>query len=155
MNKQRKISPADQVDNHRRLLFLAMFLLSLIFGIKTTAYLIDEETKEVLNITAKVLAGLFAIVLISSIYLKLAYIPRKQRHLFNSPDSYVTQVFNQSCRNSWVLTFVLLTLISVTTSQYSSAYPTEFYLNLIMFIMLMVFSLSFFVLFQAVTEEEF
>ena len=147
-------SAADQVDNHRRLLFLAMFLLSLIYAIKTASFIVDQGVADYLGIVAKGLAGLFLIVLLVLAYWKVRFIPKDERYLLASLDSYVMHVLNRACLISWFSTFALLSLMMTTTSHNSSAFPAEFYLNLTLFLMLAVFSLSFFFLLRASGKHE-
>ena len=154
MSKQKR-SSADHVDTHRRLLFLAMFLLSLIYAIKTSSYLIDGNAKSILAIVAKVIAVIAVITLILTVYWKLRYIPGKERyHLLNSTDSFVMSAMNGAFKTSWVLTILLINLILITTNRETSAFPTEFYLNLISFLMLASFSISFFATFQGWVKEK-
>jgi len=146
-------SAADQVDNHRRLMFLAMFLLSLFYAIKTSLYFVDQDVADYLGIVAKGLSGLFLIVLLALVYWKFRFIPKDKRHLLASLDSYVMHVLNRACLISWISTFALLALMMTTTSHSSSAFPAEFYLNLTLFFMLAVFSLSFFFLLRANSKQ--
>ncbi len=154
MSAIKKTSTADHVDNHKRLVCFAMFLLSLIYAVGVIKYVADEEVVSYLGILGKGLAGLFFVVLIVSIYWKVRFIPENQRHLFSSPDSYGMQALNRACMISWVLTFVCLSLIKLTISKDSSTFPAEFYLNLTVFVMLAVFSVTFFFLFRTDREEE-
>ena len=154
MSPSENPSAADQVDNHRRLLFLAMFLLSLIYAIKTASFIVDQDVADYLGIVAKGLAGLFLIVLLVLVYWKVRFIPKDERYLLASFDSYVMHVLNRACLISWFSTFALLSLMMTTTSHNSSAFPAEFYLNLTLFLMLAVFSLSFFFLLHASGKHE-
>jgi hypothetical protein len=148
-------SVADHVDNHRRLLFLAMFLISLIFAVKTAFYLVDQDVESYLGIVAKGIFGLLMLIVLVLIYWKIRYLPRGRSFLLISSESYAQQALHRACVNSWVFTLMLLTLIMSTTSHDSAAFPTEFYLNLIVFFMLVVFSVSFFILFRGGGEEDF
>ena len=49
---------------------------------------------------------------------------------------------------------MMLTIITLTTGRHSSMMPAEFYLNLTLFFMLAVFSISFFVLFRTPDEDD-
>lgn len=149
----KKTSTAEHVDNHRRLMAFAMFILSLIYAVATIRYVVDEETASNLGILAKGLAGVLLIVVIGLIIWKVKFVPRNQRYLFSSSDSYVMQALNRACIISWFSTFILLSLIKVTTSRDSSAFPAEFYINLTIFVMLAVFSVTFFILFRTDKEE--
>lgn len=151
-----KKSSADHVDIHRRLLFLSMLLLSLVFATKTSLYLVDGTLVSVLSIVAKILAVLSLIMVVITVFWKLRFIPQNERfQLLTSTDSYVMFLMNKACRTSWVLTFVLIMLITMTTKKDSSIFPAEFYLNLMAFFMLASFSLVFFILFYGgKTEKE-
>ena len=154
MSKQKK-SSADHVDIHRRLLFLAMFLLSLIFAIKASTYLIDDDTRSLLKIVAIVLAVTAITLLIITVYWKLRYIPGKERYqLLTSTDSFVMTAMNNAYKSSWGLTFVSIMLILMTTKRDTSEFPAEFYLNLISFLMLASLSISFFITFQGWVKEK-
>ena len=149
-----KKSSADHVDMHRRLLFLTMLLLSLVFAIKSSLYLVDGALKSVLVFVAKSLAILSVLMLALTVFWKLRFIPQNERfRLLTSIDSFVMLVINKACRTSWVLTFVLMNLVMMTTSRDTSRFLAEFYLNLMAFFMLASFSLGFFILFHSGKTE--
>ena len=154
MSTIKKTSTADHVDNHKRFIVFALLLLSFIYAAKVVMYVVDGEVDRYLRMLQFALAGLMAAVLIGSIYWKIRFIPKNQRNLFSSSDSYVMLALSRACIISWTLTFMCLSLIMVTTSKESSAFPTEFYLSLILFVMLAAFSVSFFFLFRSDKEDE-
>lgn len=144
-----KRSSADHVDIHRRLLFLTMLIISLVFAIKAGDYFTSANVNRYLTFAGKGLAAISIVLMIATVYWKLRFIPGKERYyLLTSPDSYVMQSMNRACRISWSTTFILLCAITMTTSKNSSTFPAEFYLNLTMFFMLAIFSISFFILFH-------
>lgn len=155
MNRMKKISTPDQADNQKRLLFFAMLLLSLIYAVKTANYFVDPQIAIYLGFMAKGLALLFAADVLILVYWKIRFFPSKERYLLFSLDSYAMQVLNRACLTSWFLTFALLSLITTTTNMNNSAFPAEFYLNLTLFFMLAVFSVSFFILFQTNDPDNF
>lgn len=148
MNQKNKLSSADHADTHKRLMFLSMFLLSLIFAIETGSYFVGEPVGEVFSITAKVVVGLLFISILFTVFWRIKFIPGDKRYLLNSEDSFVAHALNKACKISWILTFIMLTVITVTTSRESSAFPAQFYINLAQFSMTAVFSISFFILFR-------
>jgi len=154
MNKIQNISTPDQADNQKRLLFLAMFLLSLIYAAETANYFVDSQLAKYLDFIGKGLVLLLLADILVLVYWKFRFFPAKERYLLFSMDSYAMQVLNRACRTSWFLTFVLLSLITITTDLNSSAFPAEFYLNLTLFFMLAVFSISFFILFRIDDGDE-
>ena len=154
MDKPQKISTPDLADNQKRLLFLAMFLLSLIYAAETANYFVDSQVAKYLGFIAKGLVVLLVADILLLVYWKIRFFPAKERYLLFSIDSYAMQVLNRACQTSWILTFVLLSLITTTTDMNSSSFPAEFYLNLTLFFMLAVFSISFFILFQMNDGDE-
>jgi energy-coupling factor transporter transmembrane protein EcfT len=153
MNKIKKSSSADHADTHKRLLFLSMFLLSLIFAIETGSYFVGESVGNFLSITAKVFVGLLFISIFFTVFWKIKFIPGDKRYLVNSEDSFVAHALNKACKISWILTFIILTVITVTTGRESSTFPAQFYINLAQFSMTAVFSISFFILFRDSGDE--
>ncbi len=147
-------SSADKVDTYRRLIFLTMLFLSLIFAVKTGFYLVEGETKIILEIVAKVLFVLFIGTLSYAIFVKWRHIRPKERYVLFDTDSYSYQKMNEACKISWILTLLLLAFITTMTTKFNSAYPAEFYLNLTLFFMMAVFSISFFIFFQWQDEEK-
>lgn len=148
MNKTGKTSSADHADTHKRLMFLSMFLLSLIFALETASYFGGEPVGDFLSITAKALVGLLFISIFFTVFWKIKFIPGDKRYLLTSEDSFVTHALNKACKISWILTFIMLTVITVTTSRESSAFPAQFYINLTQFSLTAGFSISFFILFR-------
>ena len=145
-----KISSADHVDNHRRLLLLSVFLLSLIFGVKAGFYFAEGELKEYMTIAAKSLFVLFAITIVVTIFWKLRFIPRHERYqLLSSTDSFANQMMNKACNVSWIATLIFLFFISSIIDKDRSAFPAQFYIDLTVFFMLAIFSVSFFVLYHS------
>lgn len=153
MNRTGKISSADHADTHKRLLFLSMFLLSLIFALETGSYFVGEPVGDFLSITSKVLVGLLFISIFFTVFWKIKFIAGDKRYLLNSEDSFVAHALNKACKISWILTFIMLTVITVTTGRESSAFPAQFYINLAQFSMAAGFSISFFILFRDSGDE--
>ena len=154
MSKKNKSSIADQMDNHKRLMALAILLLSIIYAIKTTFYFVDSETKHYLAFIATGLFILVAILLVILVSWRFITMARKKGCLQPPSDSFVMHVRDKAIITSWILTFVFISAITVITKRESSPMPVEFYLNLTSFIMLAVFGVSFFVLFRAGNDDE-
>jgi len=148
MTRPNKTSSADHADILNRLIFITIFTLSLIYAIETVSYFIEESAGDLLSTAAEILVGLCFVFLFLTIFWKIKYLAGDKRYLLNSEDSFVTHAFNKACRVSWKLTFVLLTVITVTISRESSAFPAQYYINLVQFLMTASFSISFFYYFR-------
>ena len=144
-----RTSSAEQADNHRRLLFLAMLFMSMVFGIKAGFYWVDAGIKSYLEVAGQILAVSTVIVLGITVYLKLRFIPRNERkYLLTTTDSFANQMMNQACKTSWILTFIMLIVITGIKAKDGSTLPARFYLDLTVAFMLAVYSISFFIQFQ-------
>ena len=64
------------------------------------------------------------------------------------------QALNGAIKVSWVFTMMCIVLIMETINKDSSAFPAKFYLLLTLFVMLIVFSVTFLFLFRTEKEEE-
>lgn len=148
MKPPSKTSSAEHADILNRLMFLTIFLLSLIYAIETLSYFVEESTGDLLSIAAKLMVGLCFIFLFLTIFWKIKFLAGDKRYILTSEDSFVTHAFNRACRTSWKLTFIVLTVITVTISRESSALPAQFYINLVQFLMTAGFSISFFIYFR-------
>lgn len=143
-------SSADHVDIHRKILFAAMLVLSLIFALKSASYLIEERYSTYLKIGGYTLATLLFMLIGLAIFWKFRFIPGKNiSYLMHSTDNFVNSVMNRASTISWVLTFIVLVFIMTRTERDFSLFPTEFYLNVTAFFMLASFSASFFILFSS------
>jgi hypothetical protein len=151
-----KISSAEHADNHRRFLFIAMLLMSLVFAIKAGFHFVDDEMKSYLEVSGKILFGLSMIVVVITIYWKLRFLPRNERYyLLTSSDSYANLMMIQAYKISWILTLIFLAVIPSMIIKVSPVLPARFYIDLTLFFMLAVCSLSFFILFLARDKEEY
>lgn len=153
MNKINKASSADHADTHKQLMFLSMFLLSLVYAGKTVLYFVEAPVDNYLSITTKILVGLMFVAILATIYWKIKFIPGAKRYLLASEDSYVSKAMNQASKISWMLTFVLLAITTTIVNNESSAFPAQLYIDMTLFFMAASFSISFFILFRDSGEE--
>ncbi|MBC8755949.1 hypothetical protein H2O64_14820 [Kordia sp. YSTF-M3] len=149
----KKVSGANQIDNHRILLFVSMFLLSLVFLVKSSYHLLSEEFRSYLPIIGNVVFVLFLIVLVVLIFWRIKYVPKGKQYQLLSMGSFVNEKFDQACRTSWVLTFLLLLFVTNIKDGNDNLFPVRFYIDLTLFCMLAVFSVSFFYYFRLWEKE--
>ena len=150
-----KPSSADHADSHRRLLFLTMLFMSLVFATKAGFYYFGDGMKTYLEIIGKGFLGLTILSMVITLYWKIRFIPRSERfHLLASSDSFANLTMYRAIKTSWILTMLLLIFFTSIIGKGNSTLPAEFYLNLVLFLMLAIFSLSFFILFFSTDEGE-
>lgn len=148
MSKQKR-SSADHADIQRRLAILSIFLLSLVYAIKTSFYFTGDGTKIYLTIAAKSVSVIFLIMLLITFFWRFRFIPRSERyHLLHTSDSYANQKMNEAFKVSWGLTFAMLYFITELTKKNGLLLPVRFYVDLTLFVMLATFSVGFFILFR-------
>ena len=147
MNEKVDISPAEASDRHKRLVGLSMLALALLFATGAVEHVLGPDAERPLDIVSKVLA-IFIIVPISWVaYWKLWKLPSHQRELYFSTDGFVMDALYRAQRLSWTVTLlVLAVLVTVFDGPLLNAYPTEFYLDAVVALMLGVLSIVFFYL---------
>lgn len=152
--ENQKRSSADHADIQRRLLSITILVFSLIYATKVAFYFVDGALSEYLTYAGYGLAALALVMIITTIYWKLRFIPVNERYqLLSSEDSFANAMMNKSFKHSWMYTLLLLFLISSLIDKQSSTYPAQFYIDLSVFLMLSTFSLSFIILFRVENEE--
>ena len=124
-----------------------MLALALLFATGAVEHVLGPEAERSLDIVSKVLA-IFIIVPISWVaYWKLWKLPSHQRELYFSTDGFVMDALYRAQRLSWTVTLlVLAVLVTVFDGPLLNAYPTEFYLDAVLALMLGILSTVFFYL---------
>ncbi len=151
-NKSR--SSADHADIHRRLISITILVFSLIYAAKVASYIVGNELMQYVTYAGYGFAGLALVLMLTTIYWKLKFIPGKDRYqLLYSEDSYANAMMNKSFKNSWMVTLLLLFLVSSLINKQSSVFPDQFYLDVCVFIMLSTFSLNFIFMFRGDKED--
>jgi hypothetical protein len=147
MNDNVDISPAEASDRHKRLLGLSMLALALLFATGAAEHVLGPDAELYLDIVSKGLA-IFIIVPTSWVgYWKLWKLPSDQRELYFSADGFVMDALYRAQRTSWATTLVVLAVaVTVFDGPRLNAYPTEFYLDAVLALMLGVLSAAFFYL---------
>lgn len=145
MNENVDMSPAEASDRHKRLLGLSMLALALLFAIDAVEHVLGPEAKFYLDIVSVVLAIFVVAPGVLVAYWKLWKLPSHQRELYFSADGFVMDALHRAQRLSWATTLMVLVVASsVFDGPLLNAYPTEFYLDALLALMLGVLSVAFF-----------
>ncbi len=144
---------AEVADRRWELIAVAVFLIALKSVASALMAVTDASWVRYLDwVEAATALGAMAIVL-RLLFIKFARVPRAQRGRFLSMETYVGSAFKSAAFKSWGVTFVLLSMLATADRLLQKA-PAEFFLNLVIAAMLLVFSLTFFILSRSTEDEE-
>jgi len=150
-------SAAESIDAHK--LKLAVFLLcvSVLLGIQAVSFLVNEETRNILRTVSEVLVVLNGVLMIRMVVWKIGImwrISKEQRHLFFNPEGYVVEARNSAAYFSWVISLIALIILFGAAEDNVTSLPSEFFVLVVLFLMLSSFSLSFLYLWLIDSKEE-
>ena len=147
MNDNVDISPAEASDRHNRLLGVSMLALALLFATGAAEHVLGPDAELYLDMVSKGLAIFIIVPTFWVAYWKLWKLPSHQRELYLSADGFVMDALYRAQRLSWTVTLVVLAVLAtVFDGPFLNAYPTEFYLDALLALMLGVLSTVFFYL---------
>ena len=154
MNPQKTLSLAESIDRKIRLMAGAMFLYSLGIACEAMQLVVSPQAANLMDkLSLGLMLGAFSLGL-HLVWWKTRNVPKDQHHLLSDPDGFVAEVIKRSCSISWAWTIVFLMLLGLFSKNVGTDLPLEFFTKLGVFLMLCVFSLSFFHLFRSHPEEE-
>lgn len=139
-----QLSPADAADKHITLIALTTFLFSLLYLSSAGQFLVSESVASTMEIGEKVLALAAIAVVLPILLWKFRNLSATEKQAYKNPEGFVTEVFKKACTVSWAWTFVFLVALKMISRRAFADFPPEFYIQLILGVMLGIFSLAFF-----------
>ena len=143
---------AEAADRRWHMLAVAMLLLAAKAATTAAIALIGEPVPRYLDVAEAVFALAAVAIVVWMLYVKFARIPSQHRRQFLHIEGYVRESLRKACYASWATTFILLSMLGVM-DRLMSRYPAEVFVNLIVAIMLSVFSLTFFWLNRPIGDD--
>lgn len=142
MTKKTTLSTADIADRHRRYMALAMLTAGLMFLGKVGLYFAPESIKSYMD-TFQIGMGIITVAFIVPIMVwKLSHRSSGERFVYFSEDGFAAQALVYAQKRSWAITFVLLAFLE-GMAEGLTQYPSEIFLQIGLFVMLVTMSLLF------------
>ncbi len=152
MSSSNTVSTADLADRHRQFFALALLGVGLIYLAKAAEQVATGALAEYLDHTILVLAALVILSMMPAVIAKLR-LPKNQKLVYYSEDGYVAQLLRRAFKASWATTFISLVVLEVVARDVDTDLPPVFFIQVGLFIMLSVMSVTFLVLNWSATRD--
>lgn len=149
MDYKNDVTLAETADFHKQLTAVAVFLVAIKYAASAAAFLVDEALGQYfdwIEIGTTLAVVLLVLPMVAWKYSKLS---KAQRSQYLEPDGYLATVLKQAMSKSWTVTFIFLTFLEVFVKERWLWLPSEFFIQVVLALMLAVFSLTFFYLSRA------
>jgi len=147
VNTQQHIPTAEIADRHRQRTAVAFLAMALMYLAMAAEHLVEGIVGEYLEVGIIGMALLVLALLLPVALWKIRKLPGSERHLYFSSDGFTAQTLSQALRASWGTTLVTIIILAIfSDNKYLSGLSGEFYLQLVVAIMLGVVSTAFLVL---------
>ncbi|MEX2528278.1 MAG: hypothetical protein WEA09_11625 [Gemmatimonadota bacterium] len=152
MSLSRKHSVPDIADRHRRLIAFALLALGARYAVSASVHLVDSRFESVLEMVADGFA-LVGVGLVVPVFIwKARNRSKEDWHLYGDPDGFVAQTITRAQSVSWVATFLVLVVLE-PLNRLSEWMPTAFFFDMVLAMMILIFSGAYFVLDRAPADE--
>ena len=148
-------SLAETADFHKQITAVAIFLVAIKYAAAAAVYLVNETTGQYFDWLELGISLVVILLILPMVAWKYSKLSKAQRSAYLEPDGYLATVFKQAMAKSWSVTFVLLVFLEVFVKERWLWLPSEFFIQVVVAIMLAVFSVTFFYLSRADSEDDF
>lgn len=152
MSSTNTVSTADLADRHRQYFALAMLGAGLIYLAKAAEHVASGALAQYLDYAIATAAVLVVGSLLPPFIAKLR-LPAGQKMVYFSEDGYVAQLLRRAFKASWATTFIGLVGLEIVLGEVTTDLPPVFFIQVGLFIMLSVMSVTFLVLNWSATRD--
>lgn len=145
MSTSQTVSTADTADRHRQFFALAMLSAGLIYLVKALEVIITGSAVAVLDYGIIALALCTVGFLIPAVITKLR-LPSDQKLVYFSEDGYAAEQLRKSFKASWAASFLSLAALETVLPDFLAHLPAEVFIQIGLFVMLSVMSVTFLIL---------
>ncbi|WP_417464502.1 hypothetical protein [Kordiimonas sp.] len=145
MSNGKSVSPAQMIDSFLRRVVLGVFIVALKYAGSALEVVSSEDMAGYLD-TAQLVASILAVVIVLPAFLKFfraRSLPECRRA---ESDSYISEMVKQSGLHAFSGTFIFLVALEVAVKKFAFDAPISFFLDIVLFVALTIFSISFYLL---------
>jgi len=150
-------SPAEIADRTVQLVAGSMFAVALIFCLSVAEFFASDAATAIIDIVVKFL-GVAILGLMALLYFwKLRPMSQDQRRQHLAEDGFLQIAFRQAMAKSWMLTFLILVILQALNNlvlERLPAMPLETIIQGVLAIMLLLFSVAFFIFTRSGGSDE-
>ena len=148
MNSHIQKSAPQIYERFLQITALGTFILGIIFGLETTAYLVSDRLGEVLHEAADMLA-ILVVVIVLPFFLHFLWYRFSKSAACSRPEGFVIEMYKKASVNTFTFLFLLLIGLNNAEGRLLSHLPPAFFLDLILAAALIFFSGAFFLSLRA------
>ena len=153
MSNKKTISAAQMVDSFLRRVVLGVFIVALKYGASALEEVSNEPLAGYLD-TGQLISSIIVVLIVLPAFIKFfrtRTLPECQR---GETDSYIAEMVKQSALHAFSGTFVFLIALEVLVKKITFTAPVSFYLDIVLFAALTIFSISFYLLVRDDGEDD-
>tara|TARA_R110000744_G_scaffold380561_1_gene502578 strand:+ start:12471 stop:12956 length:486 start_codon:yes stop_codon:yes gene_type:complete len=151
-----EIQTAEVTDRHSKYMLIGIFFFSMKFAVSAGMSVTEGTLNRYLDYLeiALAIAGVAFIVPICVWKLiRLRGLPTSKRILYFAPDSFTVDAIKRSQQFSWKIVFFLLIMLEIVSRE-TQQFPTVFYIQITISVMLGMFAASFLYISRDTDETE-
>ncbi|MDX1571284.1 MAG: hypothetical protein R3200_12440 [Xanthomonadales bacterium] len=134
---------------------LGVLLMSFAYGAGAATYLVDDPLHDWLE-TAQLLLSLGAVAAVLPVFVKLFRLRHGVARVDCGPEGFIAGAFRKAGSHAFTFAFIVLILFEPLSKRWLTDLPTAFFINVLLCLILGVFSGGFFLLSRDdAPEDEF
>lgn len=153
MGSTSQMPAADVGDRHRRFVAFAMLAVASIYALAAARHFLGADAARVAGILELVMVAAMVGFLAPVFLWKVRSRDSDDWHLYRRKDGFVADSVARAHLASWIVTFVLLSVLAQQTDRFGDL-PPEFFLEVTLAVMLGVFGVVFLYLSRTPEEDD-
>lgn len=153
MSVEKNIPPAQMVDSFLRRVVVGVFIVALKYAASALEQVSNEPLAGYLDI-GQLVSSIIVVVIVLPAFVSFFRARALPECRQAETDSYIAEMVKQSALYAFSGTFVFLIALEVLVKKITATPPVSFYLDIVLFVALTIFSVSFYLLVRDDGEDE-
>lgn len=153
MSNKKNISAAQMVDSFLRRVVLGVFIVALKYAGSALEEVSNEPLARYLDI-GQLVTSIIVVAIVLPAFVKFFRARSLPECRQAEADSYISEMVKQSALHAFSGTFVFLVALEVAVKKFALDAPVSFFLDIVLFAALTIFSASFYLLVRDDNEDD-